>query len=118
MGAIQSSYQLSQLNFEILDLTEKADLDLMLQHFQREFPHLKIQYLQKHDTFEITQLYLQRPQSLACMKQSQWFCEAAKIFDWELINAASLGDFKTQLLRKHYVYIPLEVLKEFNRSKS
>lgn len=70
----------------------------------------------QHDTFEITEIYLQRPQKLTQLKLSQWFCLAHGLNDWALQNAASLGDCKRQMIDKGYVFLSLEPLKEFNKS--
>lgn len=70
----------------------------------------------QYDTFEITEIYLQRPQKLTQLKLSQWFCLAHGLSDWALQNAASLGDCKRQMIDKGYVFLRLEPLKEFNKS--
>lgn len=72
----------------------------------------------QHDTFEITEIYLQRPFNLRDLKLSQWFCLAHGLKDWELQNAASLGDCKRQMIDKGYVFLPLEPLKEYNNINS
>jgi len=92
-----------------------GDPEQPVQPFQSKIPFTQGQ---QHDTFEITEIYLQRPISLRDLKLSQWFCLAHGLQDWELQNAASLGDCKRQMLNKGYVFLSLEPLKKFNKESA
>lgn len=70
----------------------------------------------QHDTFEITKIYLQRPASLAGMPMSCWFCAAHGLTDFNLLQAASLGDLKQQLIDRGFVYLPLQPLHDYNKA--
>lgn len=68
----------------------------------------------QHDTFEITEIYLQRPVSISSLALSKWFCLAHGLHDWNLLQAASLGDCKRQMIDKKYTFLSLEPLRQFN----
>lgn len=98
------------------DLEKSMRLSDLLQHARKHFPRLEIPQLFQHDTFEIRSIYLNRPKSLALMNQSEWFLTANKLHDWELMQAASIGDMQAQLIAKCYIWLPLEILELFNQS--
>lgn len=75
-----------------------------------------------NDTALITQIYLQRPVSLAALKLGQWFAAAHKeavpqALKRELSLCASSLETKLLLVRTGLVQLPLEALREYNKKK-
>jgi hypothetical protein len=67
-----------------------------------------------HDTAEITEIYLQRPQS--CLNQSLgiWFCNAHGLRDGDMKLSASSLLTKKYLWMRGYTKFPLGPLLKYN----
>lgn len=80
-------------------------------NFPLESVHIKFA---TSDTAEITQIYMQRPTSLAAFKLGQWFNRAHGLKDFELEQAASALETKLLIVRKGFNSLSLAPLKAYN----
>lgn len=67
------------------------------------------------DTTAIVNVYMTRPQSLACVSLGQWFCNAMAIRDPELLRAEG-AQAKRLFVEMGWTSEPgiLDVLKDYN----
>ena len=66
------------------------------------------------DTSSITEIYMRRPQTLACQGLGEWFCAACGIMDKELIYSSTREAKK--LILERYIHIEnlVDRLHHFN----
>ena len=71
------------------------------------------------DTSLISEVYMQRPQSLASMGLGEWFCKAMDLDDKSLIYSTT-REAKLRIIDNRYNEVPdlIQHLKYFNRSNS